>query len=111
MDIKDVWESLTYDQKLAATAYVFGKLCDHARESGSFRSLIYDKLGFGEDAYILLYSAGGMHISNEFKLPKKQIEAKQVVEADAKKCTRCGRVMYEATFCQKCNIIGSARTA
>jgi uncharacterized OB-fold protein len=35
----------------------------------------------------------------------------QAVEADAKKCNWCGRVMYEATFCPKCNIIGSARTA
>ena len=67
-EIKEVWDSLTYEQRLAATAYVFMNICAHARSSGTYRYLIYDRLGFEVDAYALLYGAGGMHISNEFKL-------------------------------------------
>lgn len=32
--------------------------------TGSFRFLIYDKLGFDLDAYVPLYHAGGMDITN-----------------------------------------------
>jgi len=65
---EEIWDKLTYDQKLAATAYIFEKICDHARHHGTFRYLIYNRLGFKEDACVPLFSAGGMHISNEFNL-------------------------------------------
>jgi hypothetical protein len=32
--------------------------------TGSFRYLIYDKMGFNEKNYLELYEAGGMTISN-----------------------------------------------
>lgn len=64
---KEIWDSLTYDQRLAATAHVFEKICEHARKGGTFRYLIYDRLGFNQDAYSHLYPEG-MQISNEFKL-------------------------------------------
>ena len=70
MTAKEIWEGLTYEQKLGATAHIFEKLCEHARSSGSFRYLIYDRLGFDLDAYSVLYGAGGMTISNEFILKK-----------------------------------------
>lgn len=57
-----------YETKLAVAAWVFKALVDHAREGGTFRYLIYDRLGFGPDAYVPLYEAGGMTISNEFNL-------------------------------------------
>ena len=66
--IKEAWDAIPYDQRLAATAYVFEKICEHARHSGTFRYLIYNRLGFQADAYAVLYGAGGMDISNEFKL-------------------------------------------
>jgi hypothetical protein len=71
--VEEVWESLTYDQRLAATAHVFQTLIKHASEGsgGTFRYLIYDRLGFGPDAYSVLYEAGGMIISNEFDLRGK----------------------------------------
>jgi len=31
-EIKEVWDSLTHEQRLAATAYVFQKICEHARD-------------------------------------------------------------------------------
>lgn len=55
--------------RLAVTAQVFKAIVDHATEGGTFRYLIYDRLGFGPEAYVPLYEAGGMTISNEFNLP------------------------------------------
>jgi len=50
---------------------VFKHIYEHALTGGSFRYLIYDRLGFGPDAYLPLYEAGGMTISNEFDLSKQ----------------------------------------
>jgi hypothetical protein len=57
-----------YDTKLAVTGWVFRNIVEHAKEGGSFRYLIYQRLGFGPDAYVSLYEDGGMEISNEFDL-------------------------------------------
>lgn len=56
------------ETRLAVTAQVMRAIVDHAAEGGSFRYLIYDRLGFGFEAYVPLYNAGGMTISNEFTL-------------------------------------------
>ena len=53
--------------KLAVTQWVFKKIVEHAKEGGSYRYLIYDRLGFGPEAYVPL-CADGMTISNEFDL-------------------------------------------
>jgi hypothetical protein len=45
-------------------AWVFRHIADHLREGGTFRYLIYDRMGFDSDAYSTLYGAGGMDISN-----------------------------------------------
>lgn len=57
-------EECPYETKLAVTAWVFANIDNHIKEGGSFRYLIYDRLGFGGDAYVPLYCAGGMNISN-----------------------------------------------
>lgn len=62
------WESLEYQQRLAAAAFVIRAICAHANEGCTFRHLIYDRLGFDPDAYSALHMAGGMTISNEFVL-------------------------------------------
>jgi hypothetical protein len=59
---KEVWDSLTYEQKVLATHHVFKALHEHLRESGTYRYLIYDRLGFGVDAYAILID--GLDISN-----------------------------------------------
>ena len=64
----DLVSKCDYDTRLAITAHVFEKILEHAKEGGSFRYLIYERLGFGPDAYLPLYQAGGMVISNEFNL-------------------------------------------
>ena len=69
-EIKEVWDSLTYDQRLAATAFIFQKICEHAKTGSSYRKLIYDRLGFDSDAYLVLLPEGRL-ISNEFILPSR----------------------------------------
>ena len=44
-------------------AWVFQQIMDNAGK-GTFRYLIYDRMGFGPDAYEPLYRAGGMAINN-----------------------------------------------
>jgi hypothetical protein len=83
--IEDLVEKCDYDTKLAVTAWVFEKIMEHANNPGSFRYLIYDRLGFGPDAYVPLYNAGGMEITNEFDLTQKdtvlEIVQKEKIEA------------------------------
>lgn len=63
-ELEELLANCPYDTRLAVTAWVFRQLCAHAREGGSFRHLIYDRLDFGLDAYATLYIAGGMSLSN-----------------------------------------------
>ena len=63
-------ENCDYDTKLAVTAWVFKNIVEHAKEGGSYRYLIYDRLGFDLDAYMPLFEAGGMEISNEFDIER-----------------------------------------
>ncbi len=45
-------------------AWVFAHLDDNISLPGSFRYLIYDRMGYGPEAYMPLYGAGGMNITN-----------------------------------------------
>jgi hypothetical protein len=65
-------ENCDYNTKMAVTAWVMKNIVEHAEQGGSFRFLIYDRLGFDLDAYVTLYEAGGMIISNEFDLNTKK---------------------------------------
>ena len=51
---------------LEHVAWVLKHVTDHLREGGTFRYLIYDRMGYGHEAYLPLYEAGGMAISNAF---------------------------------------------
>ena len=68
--LEDLVEECPYETKLAVTAWVMKHIVEHAKEGGSFRYLIYERLGFGLDAYVPLYMAGGMEISNEFDMER-----------------------------------------
>ena len=72
MDETEIWESLTDIEKLGATAFIFKKISEHGRESGSFRFLIYTRLGFDTDAYSVLLESGGLDISNNLVIPPKE---------------------------------------
>ena len=63
----DMVDLCDYQMKLAVTKWVMKHIVEHAREGGSYRYLIYDRLGFDLDAYAPLCS-DGLTISNYFDL-------------------------------------------
>ena len=65
--LEDVLKEVSNEHKLAVTQWVFKHIVEHAREGGSYRYLIYDRLGFGMEAYAPL-CADGLTISNEFDI-------------------------------------------
>lgn len=77
-------EECPYDTKLAVTAWVMERIVDHARDGGTYRYLIYDRLGFGMDAYGVLLEHG-MTISNEFDLNMKDDIVKAYKSGDEAK--------------------------
>lgn len=84
-ELKELADECPNDVKIAVTAWAIKHIVDHANEGGSFRHLIYDRFGFGPEAYVPLYSAGGMTISNEFDLEQmdniKKIVKENKIEA------------------------------
>jgi len=66
-DLDEIVAKTDYDTRLAITAWVMKHIVEHATEGGSYRYLIYDRLGFGPDAYVPLCE-DGLTISNEFDL-------------------------------------------
>lgn len=57
-EMKPCHEKPTLEQ----VAWIFEKINENA--GGSFRKLIYDRMGFGPNAYSELYAAGGQFITN-----------------------------------------------
>lgn len=63
-----IWNETPYQTRLAITRYVMERIWEHARDGGSYRHLIYGRLGFDLDAYSYLFPVG-MDISNTFTVP------------------------------------------
>ncbi len=61
-------EKCDYNTKLAVAIWAVSKIYEHGKNPGSFRHLIYDLMCFGPDAYVPMYDAGGLEITNEFDL-------------------------------------------
>ena len=72
------------EMKLAVTKWAMKHIVDHAREGGSYRYLIYDRMGFGPEAYAPLCS-DGLTISNEFDLDVVPAARKALAENDHEK--------------------------
>lgn len=70
--IEEIVKNSDYDTRLAITAWVCKNIMDHAREGGSYRYLIYDRLGFDMDSYAVLQLAGALDISNLFDIQKME---------------------------------------
>jgi hypothetical protein len=70
IDSNKLEKECDYHTKLAVTAWVFKHVLAHANEGGTYRHLIFDRLGFGDDAYGFLLHAGGLEISNEFDISR-----------------------------------------
>jgi hypothetical protein len=71
-DIDSKVEKYDNQTKLDIAAWVISKIDDHGNDPGSFRYLIYDRLGFGPEAYVPLYEAGGMNITNGLDYKKSE---------------------------------------
>lgn len=55
------WLDLDYQTRLEIAQFIFDAV---SYIPGSFRRVIYDRLGFQGNAYVPLYEAGGMWITN-----------------------------------------------
>lgn len=80
IDYDELVSKYDYQTKLDIAAWVISKIDEHGTNPGSFRYLIYDRLGFDLDAYVPLYSAGGMNISNELDYSYRENLANVVKE-------------------------------
>lgn len=56
------WNDTGEELKLLLTSYIFDRLLEHFNEGGTYRCLIYDRLGFDMSAYMMLMS--GLDLSN-----------------------------------------------
>lgn len=81
-------DSLPEGDRVAVAVKVFQAVLEQARLGGTFRYLIYDRLGLSPDAYMPLYYAGGMHISDGFvltdELPDEEPAIVGILESLAK---------------------------
>ena len=84
MNLQELVDKCDYDTKLAVTAWAMKHIVEHARDGGSYRYLIYTRLGFDMDAYGALLD-DGMTISNEFDLNLKDAVIKAYKNGDEKK--------------------------
>lgn len=57
--------------RLAVACWTIKHVLAHAREGGTFRYLIYHRLGFGPEAYAPMQWHGALEVSNEFDLTEE----------------------------------------
>ena len=55
---------------LEQACLVVKKVFEHVKEGGSFRHLIYGRLGFGPEAYAPMMAAGALDLSNRCPFPE-----------------------------------------
>ena len=65
------------ETKLAVTRWAMKHIVDHAKDGGSYRYLIYNRLGFGTEAYMPLCDSG-MVITNQFDIAQMD-KVKEIV--------------------------------
>ena len=62
---QELYESLEYDQKMQLVYHVTRMIYENEfNDNGSYRHLIYDKLGFSTDAYANFMDSGLMYLHN-----------------------------------------------
>lgn len=100
-DFPRLVEACPYETRLAVACSVMKAIYEHAKEGGSYRYLIYERLGFGPDAYAPCMFSHGLDISNEFILAQAS-ESDQALAACIKKAADAfppdeeGRQLYTA---------------
>jgi hypothetical protein len=71
-DLSDEMKDLSEIQKIAVVQWAMKHIVDHANGGGSYRHLIYTRLGFSMEAYAPLCK-DGLTISNELSFETKEI--------------------------------------
>lgn len=106
---KDLVERCDPDTKLAVAAWVVSKIVEHGKNPGSFRHLIYGLMGFGLEAYVPMYYAGGMDITNEFDLNIRD-DLKKVIREEKIENTRLKKFagMCDEPYCFETASCGSS---
>ena len=66
-DMDKMAEECPHDLKIAVVRWAMRHIVEHAKEGGSYRCLIYNRMGFGPEAYAPLCE-NGLTISNEFDI-------------------------------------------
>lgn len=61
---EQVFSSLGDEDRLALCCYLFSVLSEHLREGGTYRMLLYDRLGLGLEAYGAMQFAGALDVHN-----------------------------------------------
>lgn len=77
-------------------AWVFKHMADQLQEGGSFRYLIYTRMGYGPEAYLPLYEAGGMEITNALMSVNHPKDC--ACKAEGKKKSRNIAKSYDSTY-------------
>jgi|TARA_Y100000034_G_scaffold14240_1_gene14898 hypothetical protein len=99
-DLSDEMKDLSEIQKIAVVQWAMKHIVNHANEGGSYRYLIYDRLGFSPAAYAPLCD-DGMTISNEFDFETKETAVNIV---DAVINDKEGDEGNEVIKCDSCNM-------
>ena len=62
---EDAWDSLDYDTQLRVFYAVVKRIYEgEIKEKGTYRHILYDKFGFGPEAYIKGMDCGFMYLHN-----------------------------------------------
>lgn len=61
----DAWDSLDYDTQLRVFYAVVKRIYEgEIKEKGTYRYILYDKFGFGPEAYVIGMNCGYMYLHN-----------------------------------------------
>lgn len=96
--VKERVDASDYDTRLAIAAWTIQNVLEHAREGGSYRYLIYDRLGFGPDAYAVLQFHGALDVSNDFDYEKME-EIERVVREQKIEALKPALFLCDAPDC------------
>lgn len=66
-EAEEYWNSLNYYQQLKVFYSVVKRIYEgEAKDKGSYRYILYDKFGFGPEAYAIGMDAGFMYLHNAY---------------------------------------------
>ena len=78
VSLDEMAENCPHELKIAVTRWAMRHIVEHAKEGGSYRTLIYSRMGFGPEAYAPLCE-NGLTISNEFDIQQMD-KIKEIVK-------------------------------